>query len=104
MKTSDFLYLCDVYDKLNATLSKMCDLKLKGYTERMMQEVIPTDVESECIFYLALSAIRGEFEKLVSANEYCGYVVDNNGIIHCINSSPWIAQFDGCKESEIEFY
>lgn len=31
-----------------------------------------------------------------------GYVLLQDDTIICIDSSQWIAQFDGCKESEIE--
>lgn len=39
---------------------------------------------------------------ITSANADLGYVVDNEGFIHCINSPSWIWQFDGCKETEIK--
>lgn len=83
---------------------EMKKMEVNGYSVEDMRNRFAKDLHSECIFYAALSKMRGEYETLIRANHMCGYVVDNNEIIHCIGASSWIAQFDGCKESEIEFY
>ena len=66
-------------------------------------EALAGDKYDEVFFLLALSKLRGQFKRLVRGNFDCGYVVDNNDVIHCINSSSWMFQFDGCKENEIQF-
>lgn len=97
-------YLDRVAKEMSKMLKLMQDMAEAGYTVERMRDFLVVDLRSECFFYLSLSKFRGEFERLVRANDMCGYVVDNNDNIHCICSSSWIAQFDGCKEWEITSY
>lgn len=96
------VYLERVTAAMHKVLKQISTMSNSGYTIEEIRSRIVVDLRSECLFYLALSKFRNEFERLVRANEMCGYVVDNNDNIHCICSSSWIAQFDGCKEWEIE--
>ena len=96
------VYLNRVAYEMLEMSKRINDMKAEGCTIGYIRDILAVDRHTESIFNLSLCKSRGEFERLVRANEMCGYVVDNNDNIHCISSSSWIAQFDGCKEWEIE--
>ena len=103
MSIQDFAFLVQITSEALEMIKRMISLRTNGYDDAAMRSMLAVDMRSECLFYLSLSFLREEFNKLVRANAYCGYVVDDRDNIHCICSSSWIAQFDGCKESEIEW-
>lgn len=98
------VYLERIAKEMEEASKLMALLQSRGWELGDIRNHMCVDLRSEGIFYLALSRSRGEFEHLVRGVEYCGYVVDEHEVIHCISSSSWIAQFDGCKESEIEHF
>lgn len=53
--------------------------------------------------YWAQRTLREVWDDIVDADENRGYVVVKDGTIRCITSSSYIAQFDGCQESEVSY-
>lgn len=103
-KYENLVYFNGVLRDLVAMIKAMLEMKRAGVDVSDMHSILSINVRSECIFFLALSRLRGEYRTLERADHMRGYVVDNNDVIHCVGASSWIAQFDGCKESEIEHF
>ena len=95
-------FMIEAVKNLNRTLKTMIAFLKAGYSFKQMAPAFRKDAKSEIYFDLAIAQIRDGF-KIVSANPTLGYLIDDKGCIHCISSSEWIWQFDGCQESEISY-
>lgn len=94
--------ICKSADDLE--LLHKCVKLMKHYAQHQEEEVEVTLKniygENYTLVYPAGNVYRN-FERIVKVNGYSGYVVLDDGTILCVCASSWIAQFDGCLESEI---
>ncbi len=95
MKLKDVLFVKEIISKC-LTLCQVCtDLNILPWNHHWSEEEL--NVLSKLIKDIYYAG-----KSIISANADLGYIVDNEDIIHCVTSSSWIWQFDGCKETEIK--
>lgn len=95
MNIQDIVFAKDTINKCLILCQVCTDLKILPWEHHWSDNELN-------IFAKLTKDIYYSGKTIISANADLSYVVDSDEIVHCVASSSWIWQFDGCKESEIK--